>query len=104
MLLSHHFIHCFLFIEIFFQENARRKKEIAVYEKEKTRNHFQPPLSSTHPPPTQPSKQPKKSGVTNKGKLNNAGGAGGRGKHQRDIAGGKSGPTTTTNINRGAGV
>jgi len=61
---------------------------------------LQPPLSSTHPPPTQPSKQPKKSGVTNKGKLNN-GGAGGRGKYQRDTAGGKSGPT---NINGGAGV
>ena len=42
--------------------------------------------------------------MTKKGKLNNAGGVGGRGKHQRDIAGGKSGPTTTTNINRGAGV
>ena len=41
--------------------------------------------------------------MTNKGKLNN-GGAGGRGKHQRDTAGGKSGPTTTTNINGGAGV
>ena len=48
--------------------------------------------------------------MTNKGKLNNAGGgggggggggAGGRGKYQRDTAGGKSGPT---NINGGAGV